>query len=289
MIHDYKADRRENVAYDLRVGGLEQYYSQDLEPADFVEISAGAPTYTRSAAAVEGQVDDLLPCEAERCLDALSATLRGLERSEEKALAELRNSLAEQTASYGVDCSATNHAGYHFDLSCPATLERDNDDSIVLPIELTIRSRDFPWLFPEVTMEDDNLLVRVADGRLRLDNRTSEFVDVHSISVYYNSKISTVNDTEASMDLAPREQSATPLARLATPEIETEASYANMTPDKARRSNFRFGLAVEYALRDRDVVETIYATDEFDVQCAIENRLRPGSCRPGEARFAAEQ
>ena len=52
-----------------------------------------------------------------------------------------------------------------------------------------------------------------------------------------------------------------------------------MTPDKASRSTFSFGLAIKYSLRDRDSIATLYGMDDFNLQCAIESRLQPGSCR----------
>jgi hypothetical protein len=52
-----------------------------------------------------------------------------------------------------------------------------------------------------------------------------------------------------------------------------------MTPDKASRATFSFGLAIKYSLRDRDAIATLYGMDDFNLQCAIESRLQPGSCR----------
>jgi hypothetical protein len=61
-----------------------------------------------------------------------------------------------------------------------------------------------------------------------------------------------------------------------------------MTPDKASRSTFSFGLAIKYSLHDRDAVETLYGLNDFNLQCAIESRLQPGSCRQDLTRENAE-
>jgi hypothetical protein len=60
-----------------------------------------------------------------------------------------------------------------------------------------------------------------------------------------------------------------------------------MTPDKASRASFSFGLAIKYSLNDRDAVETLYGMNDFNLQCAIESRLQPGSCREDPAQAEA--
>jgi hypothetical protein len=62
-----------------------------------------------------------------------------------------------------------------------------------------------------------------------------------------------------------------------------------MTPDKASRSTFSFGLAIKYSLRDRDSIATLYGMSDFNLQCAIESRLQPGSCRESFAETADEE
>ena len=154
---------------------------------------------------------------------------------------------------------------------------------------MEILSRDFDYLFPEFSAENEELSVAVYQGSLILKNKTGEFVDVQSVSVYYNSQISTEAAVGTRLNLAPFQYADIPVEELVSPGIAIEAHHTNMTPDKASRTTFEFGIAVKYSLNDRDAVETLYGVGDFNLQCAISSRLEPGSCRdemaqvPGEA------
>lgn len=280
-IRAYERDKRENIVFDLEVDGLEQYYSRDIDPADFVDVLGNAPAASQRA--VTREAADILPCNAEDCIDKLNARLDDLDREHDDRLRKLRDRLATETRSYAVDCDATEHDGYHFRLSCPDDVARKDDGLIVLPVRMTILSRDFRHLFPSFARSDDSLSATVEDGRLWLENLTDDYVDVQSVSLYYNSHINTVADDDGMLDLAPHQRKIRPLADFSSTRIDIESEFANMTPDKAARSEFSFGLAIKYSLRDRDRIETIYAVNEFDVACAIDERLgRGGPCERRE-------
>ena len=278
MLRQYELDKRENIKIDARVSGLVEYYSDDLVPSEFIEVEteAGTPGSSRVADAVSTEV---LPCDASRCIDQLGSVMASLEQQHTHELDSLRSELRGQTDAYVVDCSATSHGGYHFRLHCPDTLERNAEGAILLPVEIEILSRDFEHLFPEFAADNGEIAATVSEGRLMLGNRTGDYVDVQSVSVYYNSHIHTTSDLNMRFDLAPFQTAAVPVGELVSPEIDIESRHTNMTPDKASRSSFSFGLAVKYSLRDRDEIETLYGDSDFNVQCAIESRIRPGSCR----------
>lgn len=278
MMRQYELDKKENIRIDARVSGLVQYYSDDLVPAEFVnvETDVGAGRQTRPDAEVSTAV---LPCDAGQCMGQVTATIAALDQQHARELDALRSELQSQTDAYVIDCSATAHEGYHFRLHCPDKLQRNPDGVILLPVDIEILSRDFDLLFPEFATENGEIAAAVSEGRLLLGNRTGDFVDVQSVSVYYNSHINTTSDLGTRLDLAPYQTAGIPVAEFASPEIDIESRHTNMTPDKASRSSFSFGLAVKYSLRDRDAVETLYGASDFNVQCAIESRLRPGSCR----------
>jgi hypothetical protein len=278
MLRQYALDQEQNIKIDARVSGLIQYYSNDLDPSQFVEVRAepsSAVSQTEETDAVS-----ILPCDAAECLQKLNTAMTSLEQKHAARLAALQADLRRQTDAYVVDCSATEHGGYHFELHCPENLARNEDGLILLPVDVVILSRDFEYLFPEFSEENDELGATVAQGNLMLRNKTSEFVDVQSVSIYYNSQISTESDVGARLNLAPFQYTRVPVSELVSPAIAIESRHTNMTPDKASRSTFSFGLAIKYSLRDRDAIATLYGMHDFNVQCAIESRLQPGSCRP---------
>lgn len=279
IISEYQQDRNESIRFDMRVAGLQQYYSHDLDPADFVTVTARSPTLSKSEAVSTDS--DLLPCDAQNCIGLLHTALRQAELKHDARMSSLRAQLASQTDAYDVICDKSESAGYHFELTCPKQLKRSATGIVELPVQVEIHSRDFDHLFPEFSKQDDNLSASVQQGKLILENRTNDFVDIQSVSIYYNSHINTVPDDGGQFDLAPHQSLARPASLFTSPAIDIESRHANMTPDKARRASFSFGVAVKYSLRDRDSIETIYAVDDFRVHCAIENRLQPGSCSDG--------
>ena len=285
MLRQYELDKEENIKFDPRISGLVQYYSHDLDPAKFVEIRTNVSASTASP----GDTTDIsvLPCEAPDCMKELNAAVASLDQKHAARLDSLQADLVRQTDAYVVDCSSTEHAGYHFVLHCPEKLARNQDGLILLPVDIEILSRDFEHLFPEFSEENRELSVAVYQGSLVLKNKTDEFVDVQSVSIYYNSQISTAAKLGTRLNLAPFQYTEVPVAELVSPAIAVESRHTNMTPDKASRASFSFGLAIKYSLNDRDAVETLYGMNDFNLQCAIESRLQPGSCREDPAQAEA--
>ncbi|MEX2123500.1 MAG: hypothetical protein WD795_06375 [Woeseia sp.] len=277
MLQQYELDKEENIKIDARVSGLIQYYSDDLDPSEFVDVRANASSTVAST--VEASDLSILPCDAADCIGQLNAAVASLDQKHAARLESLRSDLTRQTEAYIIDCSATEYSGYHFELHCPEKLARNQEGLILLPVEVEILSRDFEYLFPEFSAENGELSAAVYQGSLMLKNRTGEFVDIQSVSIYYNSQISTRSELDSRLDLAPYQYTEMAVAELVSDAIEIESRHTNMTPDKASRANFSFGLAVKYSLHDRDAIETLYGMDDFNVQCAIESRLQPGSCR----------
>lgn len=277
MLRQYELDKEQNIRIDTRVSGLIQYYSNDLDPSKFVEVRANQSS--GASQSTETDAVSVLPCDASDCLQKLNKAMASLEQKHAARLESLRADLRRQTDAYVVDCSANQHGGYHFELHCPEKLARNEDGLILLPVDVEIHSRDFEYLFPEFSEENGELSAAVFEGNLILRNRTSEFVDVQSVSIYYNSQISTKSDLGSRLHLAPFQYTEVPVAELVSPAIAIESRHTNMTPDKASRATFSFGLAIKYSLRDRDAIATLYGMDDFNLQCAIESRLQPGSCR----------
>jgi hypothetical protein len=277
MLRQYELDKEQNIRIDAHVSGLIQYYSDDLDPAEFVEVRADQSSGVSPSAGTDAV--SVLPCDAPDCLQKLNTAIASLGQKHAARLESLRADLRRQTDAYVVDCSATEHAGYHFELHCPENLARNQDGLILLPVDVEIHSRDFEYLFPEFSEENDELSAAVIQGNLILRNKTSEFIDVQSVSIYYNSQISTKSGLGSRLSLAPFQYTEVPVAELVSPAIVVESRHTNMTPDKASRATVSFGLAIKYSLRDRDSIATLYGMDDFNLQCAIESRLQPGSCR----------
>ena len=105
----------------------------------------------------------------------------------------------------------------------------------------------------------------------------SEFITVTASTVYYNSKTHT---TPGPIEIAPGISVTRDVSEFLSPTLEIESSYKAMTPDKAAGASFRFGLAVRYRSASEVEEQTLHALRDYNVGCVINDRIRPGSCRP---------
>lgn len=282
---EYRA-AREEVQVELNVTGLTGYYSHDLDARRLVQLRA------RSLDPARDLLDELraqsqatlLPCPATTCLQEVRAAGTTWESRHLAQAKSLETLIAELTAEYDVVCSAQQQGAYTFALACPPAVPRPVQGPTVLPVTVEIFARSFYDLVPAFAIENDDIELRTEGKNLVIVNSSESFVEVQSIAVHYNSKTNTTSGLTRELDLAPGQTIRAPIDRFASPAIATDARYAYMTPDKAARARFSFGLAVKYSRQDRNELVTLHQEGEFQVACAIENRLRPGSCTEFEQR-----
>ena len=268
-------NRPDRVEVDIRptIDGLAEYFRGDidftdlvtLEIADHVEVP-GVSLPNRS----------ILPCDAMRCVaDA------------EQALAKLRYDIAahhEQLevlaqpdpAVVTVRCDDSRHSGYLLALECPEQIVAAPGERARLDIRATILARDFESLLPAFDLRDDRLRIAIDETAFTLTNRTDEYVTVTAHTVYYNSKAHT---SSQAIDIPPGMTVSSSVDELLSPEIVIESTYHGMTPDKAARASFRFGLAVRYRVSSMIEEQTLHSVESYNVGCVIEDQIRPGACR----------
>src|SRR5690606_17567591 len=66
ILRQYETDKEENIRIDARFSGLVQYYSNDLDPSEFVEVRTAVSSAAPASAGADGVA--VLPCEAAECL-----------------------------------------------------------------------------------------------------------------------------------------------------------------------------------------------------------------------------
>lgn len=286
---DYRAGRGQ-VEVAITVTGLTDYYSNDLVARQLVEVKPRSLDPARDLLdelRARSQVS-LLPCEASECLQQLRAATTTLGPRHLAQIKSLQGLIDELTSGYDVLCPAREQGAYTFTLACPDEVLRTTQGPAMLPITVEIFARTFEDLVPAFVIENEDIVLRTEGEDLIIANTTNAFLEVQSIALHYNSKVNTTSGLTQQLDLAPGQSIRAPIDRFASPAIATDARYAYMTPDKASRSQFSFGLAVKYSREDRDELVTLYDESVFDVSCAIENRLRPGSCRQASPRTAQD-
>ena len=144
-------------------------------------------------------------------------------------------------------------------------------------MDVTVLARDFERLLPSFDVDDDKIQVTIDGNAITFSNVSNEFITVTANTIYYNSKTHT---TSGPIEVAPGISVTRDVRDFLSPMLEIESSYKAMTPDKAAGASFRFGLAVRYRSASEVEEQTLHDLRDYNVGCVINDRIRPGSCRP---------
>ncbi len=261
------------------VAGVTAYYGRDIDFAEIVDLSVHGGGALPDSALQAGT--GILPCDARYCAAAAEKSLRELEANVTAEKERLSSAIAPNTRAYKVACATTDHNGYHLAVTCPDLVEVGGNQPADVPLSVTILSRDFASLYPDLMLADERLQVQVSDDTVRFANATSDYLTLTAQTIYYNSKVHTTN---APIDLPPGVSIERELAEFTSQPIEIESSYLQMTPDKAAGATFGFGYAVRYRVASTAGEVTLHDQGRFNVGCVIDRRLgRPaGECRLAE-------
>ena len=262
------------------VTGLTEYYSGDLDLRELIEL---VPDSAGAAATSPIEAKPLLPCNARTCMASARRELASLNAAVETERSRLGPDTGAALDVYRLRCDETRYQGYLFRLECPPEIRRSDNGPAPVPLTLHIYARDFENLFPSVQFEDENLRIETDGTAAHFINKTPSYLSITTQTVYYNSLVET---KATNIPVAPGARAEQPLADLVSPAMEIEASYREMTPDKARSTTFDFGLAANYRVAGTPTDSTLFMRRTFEAGCVIENRLRPGSCdhepQPGD-------
>lgn len=266
------------------ISGLTQYYEGDIDFAQLVDLEAvdDAPV-----AVAELPTPSILPCDARRCVAEAEEALAALRVNLQANLQDVSAGMQPSSRTFRVRCDMRSFAGYLLQADCPDELVATDGQPVQVPINVAILSRDFDDLYPSLDVEDEKLRVSIDGREVTFSNTTSEYLRLSAQTVYYNS---TVHTTAMPIDIAPGISVTYDLRDFTSQPVNIESRYLQMTPDKAQRASFRFGFAVRYQLASESAEQTLHATDTFNVDCTIRNRIQPGSCQPESvAKAGAEK
>ena len=279
-IDRYRVAATGDNVIDLRVDGLTEYYSHDIDANEVVIIEPlKGPRLPDSFDAPAHP----LPCQAAECIAKTERAIAALDATLDKQHAAVAAADGGESGVYSVDCSTERHRGYWITAECPDTVTRSDLAAGELPVRITIRARDFDALYPQFELADERLAARISGDTIRLTNKTTSFITVVAQTLYYNSQLETLT---GDIDIAPGATLEQPLAALASPAIEIEAHHAGLTPDKAARASVQVGYAVQYLAGGDERTRSLFDKRAFNVACMVQNALRPGQCRH-RASFAA--
>lgn len=259
------------------VSGLTEYYQHDIDFAQLVDLELADGT---ELAAVVLQEITVLPCDARQCTARAERALATLRQDIAVHKEGLSAAMLPDARTYNVHCTDGVIGSYLLTVTCPAQVVASGDEPVILPIGVTLLSRDFDKLYPDFDLVDDHLHVSIDDQSVTFSNATDEYITLTAQTVFYNSQAHT---TSFAIDVPPGFSVTRSMSEFVSQPIDIESSYQRMTPDKAAGASFRFGFAVRYRVASQPEEQTLHAQHNFNVGCAIDNQVRPGSCRSGSA------
>ena len=268
-----RSDRVE-IQVQPRINGVTEYFQDDIAFEELVTvdaISGGAETkFTLNEQSV-------LPCDSRQCIAKLENALTALRRDVLEQTDRLTAEMQPEATLYNVRCDDAGRTTYHLDLVCPMELIVVANEPATLDMDVTILARDFDHLLPSFAVADDNIEVKIDGNTATFTNISTEYLTVGASTVYYNSKTHT---TSGPVDIAPGISVTRDVRDFLSPALVIESSYKSMTPDKAAGASFRFGFAVRYRSASEVEEQTLHDLRDYNVGCVINDRIRPGSCRP---------
>jgi hypothetical protein len=255
------------------IGGLTDYYQDDIDFTQLIDFEVA----DAAAPAAELKIDEILPCDARKCVAAIDASLAALRFNLQSNREHVAAGMRPSSRTYNVHCNMASYGSYLLQAECPAQIVATNDQPVHVPINVTILSRDFNHLYPAFDIDGEELRVSSDGASVTFLNTTSEYLSVSAQTVYYNS---TVHTTALPMEIPPGISITHDLKDFISQSIDIESRYLQMTPEKAGGASFRFGFAVRYQLASQPQAQTLHDMETFNVGCVIKNRTRPGSCQP---------
>lgn len=266
--------RTDQVVLDIEpnIGGLTEYYGGDVDFGQLVSLAATGVS-NAPAPALQGNVS--LPCDARDCLDKASGALTALRQEIRSRQQQITSMMQPESRLYDVHCEDGVYGSYLLALACPAQIVASGTEPVSLPIEVTILSRDFDYLYPALDLADNNLSIKIQGQSVTFSNTTGEYLTLTAQSMYYNSQF---NTSSSSIEIPPGISVTRKMREFASRPIDIESSYRQMTPDKAKGASFQFGFAVRYRIASNAEEHTLHDLQAFNVGCVISNQIRPGSC-----------
>lgn len=142
-----------------------------------------------------------------------------------------------------------------------------NSEGYFLKPIVTIVARTFEDIFPKYINEDNSLRIEFNGRGIRFLNKTNNFLQVKSISIYYNGEISNFSFGDKALELAPQATTKEPLLikSYATIEIIAKSVYPDMTKSSAMKQNLSFGFAIKYRVVEQNIDRTLYKQNEYNL------------------------
>jgi hypothetical protein len=147
-----------------------------------------------------------------------------------------------------------------------------NQEGYLLKPTATIYGKSFKNVFPKYINEDQFLRVEFDGEHLRFINKTNNFLQIKSISTYYNGEIATFS-LKDEIELPPQAFIKEPLSKKSflPKDIIEKAGYNNITKDFAMQQYITFGFAIKYTLVEQNLDRTLFKENIYNLYEVVSN------------------
>lgn len=222
---------------DKQIEDASGLYAGDLYPDLLMRVNRNALSDLKPATASSVSISGT-PEEFEARLAAIEGALHSQRL-------DLEAALKNATKDYPVICGPEQFEPYHLKYDCPSRITGGQGTTPVA--KAIVVSKDIKGALPDIfEAEDSALKVTFRKGKLFMENRTGERLNITGASLSYRG--SSANSSKAA-ELAPSSaMDATSLYSLITPAIEKAARFDNMTLREAEKTPVDVSLTVDYEL-----------------------------------------
>lgn len=169
---------------------------------------------------------------------------------------------------YNVKCpSSIQVNGFSGRMSCPQQFTyRQPGDRI--KINVAIDSLSVGTKFPSLSIRDRNISVSVSGGTIYVENATTSYLEIKSISIYGGKE---VRENSIDHSLPPQSSNKTPyyVASLGGDLIARIFTFNNIKLSDIRGKSVDFGIAIKYRVGNSSNFESFYVKRKFDVGSLI--------------------
>ena len=161
--------------------------------------------------------------------------------------------------------SYLNIDGYNIGIDVQDNVQYSQSTNTKLPVKITIDSRNYTHVFPPYKHEDNNLKLYFNGETIEFVNKTKNYLEIKSITIYYNNNI-TNHSYDKSIELPPNTyKNGFNINNYVNNEIINDSNYESVTANSAKKSNFNFGFAVKYRIVEQNVDKTLYNTNAYNL------------------------
>ena len=169
-----------------------------------------------------------------------------------------------KTANINYDRTGMVENKYNYEMDCQQQISLIKDNNII-PVTVTIKSINFGTLFPPFINEDNNIKITSNGQTVNIKNKTKNYLQVKSISVYHSGAIN--NNTYSDvLELPPNAvKEHIPIENIIDNIIKYNATYNDVHIGGVNNKQIKYGIAVKYRLVEQNIDKTLYKENNYSL------------------------